>query len=194
MCVEENFLTQVVGEPTRGGDSLDLLFTNREGLVGDVVIGGRLGLSDHEMIKFSILGEVRKGVSKTTTMDFRRANFGLFRTLVERVLWDTVLKGKGVQEGWTFFKKEVFKAQEHAIPMHRKMNRQGRNPAWLNRELLLGLRKKSRVYHLQKKGQATQEEYRDLVRSCREKTREAKARPELNLAAVVRDNKKCLYK
>jgi len=31
--------------------------------------------------------------------------------------------------------------------------------------LLLGLRKKRRVYHLWKKGQATQEEHRGLVRS-----------------------------
>jgi len=51
-CVEDNFLTQLVNEPTRQGDSLDLLFTNREGLVGDVVVRGHLGLSDHEMPKF----------------------------------------------------------------------------------------------------------------------------------------------
>jgi len=42
---------------------------------------------------------VKSGVSKTTTMDFQRADFGLFRTLVERVPWERVLKGKGVQEG-----------------------------------------------------------------------------------------------
>ncbi|KAM9591097.1 uncharacterized protein ACIBXB_006040 [Morphnus guianensis] len=194
-CVEDNFLTQLVGEPTRGGASLDLLFTNREGLVGDVVVGGRLGLSDHEMIEFLILGEVRKGVSKTSTMDFWRANFGLFKALVERVPWETVLKGKGVQEGWTFFKKEVLKAQDQAIPMRRKTNRRGRRPAWLNRELLLlGFRIKRRVYHLCKKGQATQEEYRELVRSCREEIRKAKAQLELNLATVVRANKKCFCK
>jgi len=57
-CVEDNFRTQLVSEPTRGGASLDLLFTNREGLVADVVVGGRLGLSDHEMIEFSVRGEV----------------------------------------------------------------------------------------------------------------------------------------
>jgi len=39
--VEDNFLMQLVSEPTRGGASLDLLFTNKEGLVGEVV-GGRL--------------------------------------------------------------------------------------------------------------------------------------------------------
>ncbi|KAF1669612.1 hypothetical protein FQV07_0001445, partial [Pygoscelis papua] len=125
---------------------------------------------------------------------FWRAYFGLFRTLVERVPWETVLKGKGVQEGCTIFKKEVLKAQEQAVPVHHKKNRRGRRPAWLNGELLLGLRKKRRVYHLWKKGQATQEEYRDLVRSCREEMRKAKARLEHNLAAVVKDNKKSFYK
>ena len=67
-CVEETFLTLLVSEPTRGGASLDLLFTNREGLVEDVVVGGHLGLSDHEMIEFSVHGEGQRGVSKTATM------------------------------------------------------------------------------------------------------------------------------
>ena len=49
-CVgDDNFLMQLVSEPTRGGVPLDLLFTNREGLVGDVVVRGCLGLSDHDM-------------------------------------------------------------------------------------------------------------------------------------------------
>ncbi|KAK4817892.1 LOW QUALITY PROTEIN: hypothetical protein QYF61_002061 [Mycteria americana] len=54
--------------------------------------------------------------------------------------------------------------------------------------------RKKGVYHFWKKGQATQEEYRDLVKSCREKIRKAKAQLELKLATVVRDNKKCFYK
>ena len=111
-------------------------------------------------------------VDHHTTVDFRRADFGLFRMLVERVPWERVLKVKGVQAGWTFFKEEVLKVQEQAVPMCCKMNQQGRRPAWLNRELLLGLRKKSRVYHLRKKGQATQEEHRGLIRSCREELKQ----------------------
>ena len=49
--MEDNFLTQLVSEPTREGAPLDLLFANREGLVGDVMVGGHLGHSDHEMIR-----------------------------------------------------------------------------------------------------------------------------------------------
>ncbi|KAK4816346.1 hypothetical protein QYF61_015660 [Mycteria americana] len=171
-CVEDNFLTQLGSEPTRGGASLDLLFTNREGLVGVVVVGGHLQLSNHDITEFLICGEVRRGVSKTTIMDFQRADFDPFRTLVERVPLEIVLKGKGVQEGWAFFKKEV-KGTGAGCPH---------------------VPKKRRVYHFWKKGQATQEEYKDLVKSCREKIRKAKAQLELNLATAVRDNKKCFYK
>jgi len=45
------------------------------------------------------------------------ADFGLFRSLVDRVPWEAVLKGKGVQEGWTFFREEVLKVQQQAVPM-----------------------------------------------------------------------------
>jgi len=43
-CMEDKFLMQLVSEPTRRGASLDLLFTNSEGLVGDVVVRDCLGL------------------------------------------------------------------------------------------------------------------------------------------------------
>ncbi|PKU35038.1 adaptin ear-binding coat-associated protein 1 [Limosa lapponica baueri] len=97
-CVGDYFLTQLVREPTREGALLDMLLVNREGPVGDVTVGGHLGRSDHEMIEFSILREARRGASRTATMDFRRADFGLFKSLLDRVLWEAALKGKGLQE------------------------------------------------------------------------------------------------
>jgi len=81
-CVEDNFLTQLVSEPVRVGALLDLLFIDRAGPVGDVMVGGCLGLCDHEMIEFLGRDEVRREASKTTTIDFQRVDFGLFRTLV----------------------------------------------------------------------------------------------------------------
>ncbi|KAK4823601.1 hypothetical protein QYF61_003801 [Mycteria americana] len=102
--------------------------------------------------------------------------------------------GKGVQEGWAFFKEEVLKAQERAVPRCRKTSRRGRRPAWLTRELWLELRKKRRVYDLWKKGRETQEDYKGVARLCREKIRRAKAELELNLAAAVKDNKKHFFK
>ncbi|KAK4820600.1 hypothetical protein QYF61_001906 [Mycteria americana] len=123
-----------------------------------------------------------------------REDFGLFRRLVERVPLEAALKGKGVQAGWTFFKEEVLKAQEQAVPRCQKTSRRGRRPAWLNRELWLELRKKRRVYDLWKKGWATQEDYKGVARLCREKIRRAKAELELNLATAIKDKKKHFFK
>ncbi|KAF4792283.1 GTPase IMAP family member GIMD1 [Turdus rufiventris] len=83
LCPDENNdtvqLIQLVGEPTRGMAMLDLLPAHRDGLVGDVVVGGLLGHSDHEIMEFLIFGEMRRNINKTFTLDFRRADFGIFR-------------------------------------------------------------------------------------------------------------------
>ena len=54
-------ISQLVSEPAKEGTLLDLLFANREGLVGDVVVGGPLGHGNHEMIEFLILREGGEG-------------------------------------------------------------------------------------------------------------------------------------
>jgi len=56
--------------------------------------------SDCEMVEFLILGGGRRGDNKTATLNFRRADFELFRRLAGRFPWDSVLVDKGVQEGW----------------------------------------------------------------------------------------------
>ena len=43
-------------------------------------------------------------------MNFKRADFDLFRTLVAQVPWESFLKGEGVQEAWTLLKMEILKA------------------------------------------------------------------------------------
>ena len=93
-------MTQLVGEPTSGRIILDLFFANRDGLVGDVVVGGHLWHSDHEMMEFSIFGEIRRNISKTLTLGFRRADLGLFRRVIQRVPWKQPLKTKEFRKDW----------------------------------------------------------------------------------------------
>ncbi|PKU41015.1 rna-directed dna polymerase from mobile element jockey-like [Limosa lapponica baueri] len=126
-------------------------------------------------------------------MDFQRADLGLFKSLLDRVPWEAALKGKGVQEGWTFFREEVLKAQQQAVPVHGKVSRPGKRPAWLNKEVRSQLGEKRRLYGLWKKGQATQEDYKGGVKLCKEKIRKAKAQLDLDLALDVKNNKKNFY-
>ena len=70
------------------------------------------------MLDFSILVEPWWGVSRTATLDFQRADFNLFRTMVERVSWEVVLESVGAQEVWEYFKEVILK--ELAIPKSQK--------------------------------------------------------------------------
>ncbi|PKU42646.1 glycerol kinase [Limosa lapponica baueri] len=75
--IDDNFLAQVVGEPMRRGALLDLVLTNKEGLVG-----GNLGCSDYEMAEFRILHGRSRAKSRITTLNFRSADFGPFKDLL----------------------------------------------------------------------------------------------------------------
>ena len=68
------------------------------------------------MLDLSILVESRRGVSRTPALDFWRADFNLFRTMVEKVPWEVVLEGMGAQEGLEYFKEVILKVQELTIP------------------------------------------------------------------------------
>ena len=59
----------------------------------------------------------------------------------------------------------------------------------MRNELLGELRQKRKVHRMWKEGQATWEEYRNVVRACRDATRKAKFHLELNLARDVKDKK-----
>jgi len=153
--INDNFLMQVVEEPTKKGTLLDLVLTNKEGLVEDVKVGGRLGCSNHEMAEFRILRGGSRAISRIKTLDFSRANFGLFKELHGGIPWVRALEGRGVQERWLLFKHHFLHAQERCIPLRTKSRKGGKRPAWLNKELLAELMWKRKVHEMWKEGQAT---------------------------------------
>ena len=93
---------------------------------------------------------MRKKDSRVATLDFRRANFKLLGELLSSVPWESAFEGLGVHECWSVFKNHLLKAQEQAIPWCPKSSKQGRRPAWLNRELLVELRREKKLDDLWK--------------------------------------------
>ena len=94
--ISDNLLIQAIEKPVRR-DAL-LTLTKKEGLTGDVKAEGSLGCSDHEIVEFRIVRGWSRVKSKITVLDFRRADFGLFRYLLGRVPLDKALEGRGTQE------------------------------------------------------------------------------------------------
>lgn len=63
-------------------DTLHLILTKQEKLARDVEVGGCLICNIHEVVEFRIL-RGSKINSRITSLDFRRANFSLFRICLE---------------------------------------------------------------------------------------------------------------
>ncbi|XP_065411777.1 uncharacterized protein LOC135973241 [Chrysemys picta bellii] len=192
--VGDNFLVQVLEEPTRGRAFLDLLLTNREELVGEAKVDGNLGGSDHEMVEFRILTQGRKESSRIRTLDFRKADFDSLREQMGRIPWENNMKGKEVQESWLYFKESLLQVQEQTIPMCRKNSKYGRRPAWLNSEILADIKRKKEAYKKWKIGQMTREQYKNIALACRSEIRKAKSHLELQLARDVKSNKKGFFR
>ncbi|GAB0187539.1 hypothetical protein GRJ2_001219200 [Grus japonensis] len=131
-CIDDNFLLQVTEEPMRRGAMLDLVLTNKEGLMGNVKFKDSLGCSDYEAVEFKILKAARRVHSKLTALDFRRADFGPFRDLLGRVPWDKALEGRGAQDSWLVFKDHLLQAQEQCNPAKKKSGKNIRRPVWMN--------------------------------------------------------------
>ncbi|GAB0210101.1 mitochondrial enolase superfamily member 1 [Grus japonensis] len=154
-----------------------------------------IGCSDHEKVEFKILRIVRRAHSKVTTLDFRRADFGLLRDLLGRVPWDKALEGRGAQDSWLIFKGHLLQAQERCIPTKRKSSKTTKRPPWMNKDAPgQSQTQKKEAYRGWKQGQVAWEEYREPVRAARDQVRKAKALTEISLARDVKDNKKSFYR
>ncbi|KAK4827902.1 hypothetical protein QYF61_022325 [Mycteria americana] len=58
---------------------MHLLVTNTSQLTGDIKTGGSLGCSDHALVEFAVLRDMGQAESKARTLNFRKANFQLFK-------------------------------------------------------------------------------------------------------------------
>jgi len=92
------------------------------------------------MVEFTILRGGSRAISRITALDFRRANFGLFKDLLGGIPWVRALEGRGVQESWSVFKNHFLHAQDWCITMGKKSSKGGRRPAWMRKELLAKLK------------------------------------------------------
>ena len=80
--VQDNFLHQYIREPTRGSNILDLVLSNTDNIISDVEIGGQLGNTDHDEIRFKFNWNEHSSENKTSVPNFRLGDFGGLRSFL----------------------------------------------------------------------------------------------------------------
>ena len=170
------------------------MITYASDFVGDIKTEGSLGCSNHALVEFTVLRDMRKLKTIVRTLNFRKASFQIFKELVSRPLSETVLRDREAEQSWQIFKDAFHKAQELSIPQCKNSGREGTRLAWLSRDLLVKLKGKRELHRQWKQGHISREEYRDSAQLCRDKVRRTKVRLELNSARNAKNNKKYFYR
>ena len=115
--VNELNLVQLVMEPTRGNNILDLVLTNKEDVINEVAVVNGLPGSDHSAIGFSFtLRTKRTRRDRREVYNFKRWNFVLFCKALKMVPWNRCLLNNTIDENWRNFKVVLFHIADQCIP------------------------------------------------------------------------------
>jgi hypothetical protein len=186
----ENYLTQVVEEPTRGNNILDLIFTSEEDLISNVTVGECLGTSDHCIVKCKL------GVQTTPEqpnvrrkLNFRAANFDRFRRDLNELPHPVI---GDIEDVWNSFKSSFMEIQTACIPLKSVGGTAKVNPKWFTREIASAIADRKHAYELLKTQPTPdrEEALTNLRRVVKRLTRTAKRDEEHRVAAACKQNPK----
>ena len=151
LCLAANeSLVQIQESPTRENNVLDLMFTNRPGLVkNNQTIPG---ISDHDIV--IVDSDIRARINKSKprkVFRFKDADWNMIREdateLNENLLTD--FDKNSVDENWEKFKVGIMDIAEKHVPS--KMTSTRYNLPWINRKLRRLTRKKQKLYNKARK-------------------------------------------
>ena len=144
-------LDQLVKHPTRGGNILDLVFSNSNVSVDDVEVVDSIPGADHDAVHFSLAGKTPP-VSPTcrrTVYNFKKADFPKFRSIINNTHWDSIFITKDINSIWDKWKELFFAAADASIP--KVFVKCKKRTDWLTKETRSEIKKKRRLYRMMKR-------------------------------------------
>ena len=189
----ESSLYQLVEQPTRGENILDLVFTTNENIVRNIKVGPEFSSSDHRVITFSI--QENKSVvkeSKVKVPDYQRANFRKLRNILAQSDWSELLGDININESWRIFTSILNKAVDASVPLRNRRSTVNSKPKWWNTDIKNSLLAKKRAYHKYKLTQDYNDklEHDRLRRNTKTLIKESKKNLELHIANSSKSNPK----
>ena len=151
----DNILTQVQMDPTRGPNVLDLFFTNKPSLVRNVQVIP--GISDHEMVVVDadIKAQTTKSVPRKC-YKYSRADWDQLQTGAETLCQEILANfdQQSVNENWVRFRDGLLTLLEKHVPS--KLSSTRHNVPWFTASLKRATRKKQKLFSKAKRtGNAT---------------------------------------
>ncbi len=180
--LNDNLFQQLVTEPTRENNILDLVLVSQDHFINNVTVGEHLDSCGHKVIRAEINTTTELFENKTLVPNFRRGNFENLRSALSHLSLPTTDQ---VEEAWSYFKNQLLTQQHNIIPYCEKRPSNNKNHPWLNTEIKRAQQLKNNS-HKRIKLQRSSENirlYNEARRQVKTIIKQAKRRYEVNIAA-----------
>ena len=198
--VRDSYLIQHVKEATRhrGTDrpsTLDLVFTNEEGMIDGIDHCAPLGNSDHEILKFKFLFGATPTNKKTEKLCYFKGNYNAINNFLDEEDWDTDLMHGSVEEAWDRFADKLSIVIKENVPV-RKSSTRNFNTPWMDQDTLKAVKTKRKLWKRYKycRNPQNKDLYDEAKQIASEKVRLAKRKYEKSIAVNSKEDTKLFWK
>ena len=131
-AVDSSQLTQLVDFPSHErGAVLDVLLTNCSEKVTDTTPLGYLGGSDHTVISFDIMTQVKTRDSNEKIYDWSKADYNSLGDFLSETIWSDELMNRSAEESWHLLASKLHEGMSQYVPLKRR--RHPNKPPWFTR-------------------------------------------------------------
>ena len=145
-CIRDTYMVQHVTEPTRFRTGHrptcdDLIFSSLEKDITELAYMPSLGASDHLTLECQIVSSIKPLASSKTSYIYDKGDYEKLKQTLS-LDWDSLLRGKSVQEAMDIFEQKYHSAVKECVPHKKSTTPKGPKPLWLNAHALRKVKKK----------------------------------------------------
>ena len=142
---EDAFLWQLVRDPTRGENILDVVFTNDRDLIHTCEVGEPLSNSDHNRVRIKLNLQINTRENVLLVPNYKKANFSNIKRTLESVNWNQLLDNTCIEGMYDKFTAKLSYILSKNIPNKPRRIDQNK-PLWMTNNLLKMIGDKRKAY------------------------------------------------